>query len=132
MAVLALLSLILLGPLAGGATGQRVVDTPELFGITSALVKGNALEVVKDDTLPPGLDLWFAGNRVTRASVKVGETFEVTDRIHVGHSFKLVAIKKGAAHLETTDWTAFLGRKPTRSTSTRTVRSYLTQRRVRR
>ncbi len=73
MPVLALLSLILLGPLAGGATGQRVVDTPELFGITSALVKGNALEVVKDDTLPPGLDLWFAGNRVTRASVKVGE-----------------------------------------------------------
>ena len=132
MLLLALLPLFFLTPLVGTAGAQKEVDTPTLFGITSVLVNKNAIEVVKDETLLAGLDLWAGGKRVAKATVVVGDTFEVTDKQHLGYSFKLVEVGQGLATLETTYWTAFLGRKPTHSTSIRVVGSYVTRRKERR
>ena len=84
--------------------------------------------MVRDDTLPSGLDLRKDGARVEKATIKVGESFAVTDGHHVGHGFKLIAIEDGAAKLQTTFWTSFPGREPTESKSTALVRSYVTRR----
>ncbi len=107
----------------------ETVNGPRLFGIASLVVVGDSIEVTKDATLPPGLDLRTKGGTLAKATIRVGESFDVTDGHHFGHSFKLLAIEKDLAKLETTFWTSFLGAKPTRSTSTIQVRSYVTRRR---
>ena len=107
---------------------QAIVDVPHVYGIASLQVKKDSIEVVRDDTLPSGLDLRKDGARVEKATIKVGESFAVTDGHHVGHDFKLIGIQDGAAKLETTFWTSFPGREPTESKSTELVRSYVTRR----
>ena len=107
---------------------QATVDVPHVYGIASLQVKKDSIEVVRDETLPAGLDLRKDGERVEKATIKVGESFAVTDGHHIGHGFKLIAIEDGAAKLQTTFWTSFLGREPTESKSTDLVRSYVTRR----
>ena len=104
------------------------VDARRVYGIASLQVKKDSIEVVRDDTLPSGLDLRKDGERTERATIKVGESFVVTDGHHIGHSFTLIAIEDGAAKLQTTFWTSFPGREPSESTSTELVRSYVTSR----
>jgi hypothetical protein len=112
---------------AGAVESPETVDTPYLYGIASVVVGKDAIEVTHDQTLPSGLDLRKDGARVSKATVKVGESFAVTDGHHIGHSFKLLAIEGRTARLETAFWMSFLGEPPTRSTSTMTVRSYVTR-----
>jgi hypothetical protein len=107
----------------------EVVETPPLYGIGSVVVGARAVEVTKDRTLPDGIDLRKGGERVGKASVKIGESFEVTDGHHVGWAFKLLAIEGGRARLEVVNWMALLGEKPWRSVSTTEVRSYVTRKR---
>ena len=113
-----------------GASGERpeTVNAPLLFGIASLVVGASSIEVAQDETLPAGLELRTRTARGPKATVKVGESFDITDGHHYGHSYKLLAIVKGTAKIETTPWTAFLGEKPTQSTSTTFVRSYVTRR----
>lgn len=105
----------------------ETVDLPRLYGIASLVVAADSIEVTKDATLPPGMVLRKQGQGLARATIKVGESFEVTDGHHLGHGFKLLAIEKGVAKLQTTFWTAFLGAKPTSSTSAIQLRSYVTR-----
>jgi hypothetical protein len=107
---------------------QAIVDVPHVYGIASLQVKKDTIEVVRDDSLPSGLDLRKDGERVEKATIKVGESFAVTDGHHLGHGFKLIGIQDGAAKLQTTFWTSFPGREPTESKSTELVRSYVTRR----
>ena len=112
----------------GMASPPQTVDGPRLFGIQSVIVGKRSIEVTKDATLPAGLDLRKQGERLAKATVKVGESFEVTDGHHIGHTFKLLAIKDGRATVEAVHWMALLGAKPTRSESTIEVWSYVTRR----
>jgi len=105
----------------------QTVAVPRLFGVASLVVAGDSIEVTQDETLPPGLELQTKAATAPRATIKVGETFEITDRHHFGYAYKLLAIEKGMAKIEMTMWTAFLDEKPTRSTSTVEVRSYVTR-----
>jgi hypothetical protein len=116
--------------LTGRTPSERpeTVDVPRLFGIASLIVAGNSIEVTQDETLPTGLELRTTTARGSRATVNVGESFDITDGHHYGYSYKLLAIEKGTAKIDTTPWTAFLGEKPTQSTSTTYVRSYVTRR----
>lgn len=113
--------------LLGRDPGDRpeTVDVPRLFGIASLVVVGNSIEVTQDETLPIGLELRTRTVRGSKATVKIGESFDITDGHHYGYSYKLLAIEKGTARIEMTPWTAFLGEKPTQSTSTTYVRSYV-------
>ena len=89
---------------------------------------GNSIEVTQEATLPIGLELRTRTARDSKATVKVGESFDITDGHHYGYTYKLLALEKGIAKIEMTNWTAFLGEKPTQSTSTTYVRSYVTRR----
>jgi hypothetical protein len=111
-------------------SGERpeTVNGPLLSGIASLVVGASSIEVAQDSSLPSGLELRTATVRAPKATVKVGETFEITDGHHYGYSYKLLAIEKGTAKIEITPWTAFLGQEPTQSTSTMSVRSYVTRR----
>ncbi len=128
MRILLVSSLLSFVPFPGVLDSQETVDTPHLYGIASLLVKNDSIEVTRDSSLPSGLDLRKDGERVEKATIKVGESFAVTDGHHVGDSYKVIAIEEGAATIETTSWTSFLGREPTQSKSTRAVRSYVTRR----
>jgi hypothetical protein len=112
----------------GVADRPEMVDVPLLYGIASLVVRSDSIEVTKDGSLPRGLDLRTKGGSVSKATIKVDESFDVTDGHHLGYSFKLLSIDKGMATLEMVFWTAFLGAEPTRSTSTTQVRSYVTRR----
>jgi hypothetical protein len=111
------------GPAESGATPEG----PRLFGIASLVVAGDHVEVTQDPTLPSGLELQTQAAAGSRATVKVGESFDVTDRHHFGYTYKLLGIQKGVATIEMTIWTAFLGAEPTQSTTTIGVRSYVTR-----
>jgi hypothetical protein len=115
--------------LTGRTPSERpeTLDVPHLFGIASLVVVGNSIEVTQDETLPRGLELRTT-TRGSKATVKVGESFAITDGHHYGYTYKLLALEKGIAEIEMTPWTAFLGEKPTQSTSTIHVRSYRTRR----
>jgi len=123
--VVSSLMFFVLGP--GVLAFQVTVPVANVYGIASLQVKKDSIEVVKDETLPAGLDVRKDGERVEKATIKVGESFAVTDGHHVGYGFKLVAIEDGAAKLQTTYWTSFPGREPTESKSTDLVRSYVTR-----
>ena len=107
----------------------EMVDVPRLFGIASLVVRSDSIEVTKDDSLPGGLDLRTKDGSASKATIKVAESFDVTDGHHLGYRFKLLSIDKGMATLEIVYWTAFLGAEPTDSTSTSQVRSYVIRRR---
>ena len=117
--------------LLGRDPGERpeMVDVPRLFGIASLVVVGNSIEVTQEETLPTGLELRTRTATGSKGTVKVGESFDITDGHHYGYAYRLLAIEKGIAKVEMTMWTAFLGEKPTRSTSTMDVRPYVTRRR---
>ena len=121
-----LLSLLWLSPLAGSA--QQVVETPLLYGIGSLTVGDEGIEVTRDEAVPPGLELRKRGERLEKATLAVGESFELSDGHHFGFGYKLLAVEDGSATVETSHWTALLGREPTESKSTDTVRSYVTRR----
>ena len=116
--------------LLGRDPGDRpeTVDVPRLFGIGSLVVVGNFIEVTQDQTLPVGLELRTSTTARGNATVNVGESFDITDGHHYGYTYKLLAIEKGIAKIEMTNWTAFLGEKPTESKSTTYVRSYVSRR----
>ena len=106
-----------------------MVGVPLLHGIAALVVGSDSIQVTKDDGLPSGFDLRTKGGSVSKATIKVGESFDVTDGHHFGDSFKLLSIDKGIATVQTVHWTAFLGAEPTHSTSTSQVRSYVTRQR---
>ena len=84
----------------GLADRAEMVDVPLLYGIASLVVGSDSIEVTKDDSLPRGLDLRTKGGSVSKATIRVDESFDVTDGHHLGHSFKLLSIDKGMATLE--------------------------------
>ena len=108
-----------------------MLDMPRLFGIASLVVSRDQIEVTQDETLPSGLELRTRTAKGPKATVEVGESFDITDGHHYGYAYRLLAIEKGTAKIEMTHWTAFLSEKPTESASTMHVRSYRTRRKRR-
>ncbi len=99
-----------------------------IFGVAKFVVGTDSIEVSRVESLPSGLDLipGDAGSAVgvTRLEVKVGDSFAISDRAHVGSVYKVLRIAGGSASIEETHWTAFPGTKETRSVRTMLVRTF--------